>query len=110
MTKHRCPRLPRYTQIEYDWQWKWCWTTKDIMETIDYCPYCGAKLTEPTVTHIEMLQDLVDIHGATVLRKGEVCKVVMENNEIYKVCDDNDDTWIVTKKQRGILYKCKEVL
>ena len=108
--KHRCPKQPRSSQIEYDYPWKWCWTTPNVMETIDYCPYCGAKLTEPAVTHIEMLGDLVDIHGDTVLLKGEVCKVVMENSEIYKVYDDNDDIWIVTKKQRGMLYKCKEVL
>ena len=110
MTKHKCKVIPRYAQIEYDWQWKWCWTTKDVMETVIHCPYCGVELKEPTVTHIEMLQDLVDAHGTTVLLKGDVCKVVMEDNELYKVVDDSNDAWIVPKKQRGILYKCKEAL
>lgn len=110
MTKHRCPRLPRNTQIEYDWQWKWCWTTKDIMESIEYCPYCGSKLTEPKVTHIEMLSDLIDGHKSIVLCKDKTYEVSRDNEDHYKVYNEYGGFSIVPKEYRGILYKCKEVL
>lgn len=108
--KHRCKDLPRTSQIEYDWQWKWCWTTKDVMETIEFCPYCGAKLAEPTVTHIEMLCNLVDVRGAPILVKGNTYEVNRTTDDTYEVYDEYHGICVVPKNQRGILYKCKEVL
>ena len=112
MIKHHCPRLPRTSQIEYDWQWKWCWTTNQVMENVDYCPYCGAKLTEPTVKHIEMLGSYMDTFGNIVLHKDKSYKVIVDAEEFYTVVDENNGFILVKvyKKQRGILYKCKEVL
>jgi hypothetical protein len=106
---HRCPRQPKNITVEHDVAFGWAVISQQGIIEIQWCPWCGKELKEPTVTHIEMLCNLVDVRGAPMLVKGNTYEVALATDSEYKVYDENNGICVVPKSQRGILYKCKEV-